>query len=156
MTDRKRDRRTWVLGFSRVALAAGFLSAVADRLGMWGPVGAEGVVWGNFEQFVAYVVVLNPWAPPSLAWAIGVFVTVLEVVLAALLLVGWRLRESALVSGVLLVLFGLAMAVFTGLKGPLDYSVFAASAAALLLYECLGATSAERKSRMSDSGALGD
>lgn len=68
----------------------------------------------------------------------------------------WKCPVSALVSGVLLVLFGLAMAVFTGMKGPLDYSVFAASAAALLLYECLGATSAERKSRMSDSGTLGD
>ena len=30
----------------RVALAVAFLSAVADRLGLWGPAGTGGVEWG--------------------------------------------------------------------------------------------------------------
>ena len=35
----------------RVALAATFLSAVADRFGLWGPPGTPGVAWGSIEQY---------------------------------------------------------------------------------------------------------
>ena len=59
--------------FARLALAIGFLSAVADRLGLWTPLlGSENVVWGNMESFTAYTGVLLPWIPkfliPLLAW----------------------------------------------------------------------------------------
>ena len=46
---------------------------------------------------------------------------------------GVWLRWVALGSALLLVLFGTAMAISFGLKSPLDYSVFSASAAAVLL-----------------------
>lgn len=47
--------------FARLALAIGFLSAVADRLGLWTPLlGSENVVWGNMESFTAYTGVLLP------------------------------------------------------------------------------------------------
>ena len=36
----------------RMALAAGFLSAVADRLGLWGPIGTPGVSLGGFARFL--------------------------------------------------------------------------------------------------------
>ena len=50
--------------FARLALAIGFLSAVADRLGLWTPLlGSENVVWGNMESFTAYTGVLLPWIP---------------------------------------------------------------------------------------------
>jgi len=32
--------------FARIALGASFLSAVADRFGLWGPYGAKNVSWG--------------------------------------------------------------------------------------------------------------
>ena len=35
----------------RIALAVAFLSAVADRFGMWGPPGSKGVAWGNIENY---------------------------------------------------------------------------------------------------------
>ena len=38
----------------RMALAAGFLSAVADRFGLWGPIGTPGVSWGGFAKFLDY------------------------------------------------------------------------------------------------------
>jgi len=44
----------------------------------------------------------------------------------------WRVWV-ALGSAVLLILFGTAMAVSFGIKSPLDYSVFSASSAALLV-----------------------
>ena len=38
--------------FARFALGASFLSAVADRFGLWGPYGAKNVAWGDLAHFV--------------------------------------------------------------------------------------------------------
>jgi len=119
--------------FARIALAAAFLSAVADRLGQWGQYGMPGVAWGNFARFTAYTRKLTWMMPessaPMLAWA----ATVAEVVLALGLLAGWHTRLMAALSGVLLLIFALAMTAALGIKAPLDSSVFSASAAAFLL-----------------------
>jgi hypothetical protein len=40
--------------FARFALGACFLSAGADRFGLWGPYGAKNVSWGGFARFVEY------------------------------------------------------------------------------------------------------
>lgn len=119
--------------FIRLALAAGFLSAVADRLGLWGSPGAPNVAWGDWTSFVDYVARLNWFVPraavPALAWA----ATAAEVLVAVGLLIGWRLPWVALAAGLLLLSFALTMAMATGIKSPLDASVFAASAGAFLL-----------------------
>jgi uncharacterized membrane protein YphA (DoxX/SURF4 family) len=119
--------------FLRITLAAGFLSAVADRFGLWGPPGEPGVAWGAWDPFVAYVAVLNGYLPaaaiPGVAWV----ATLAEIGVALGLVVGWQLRWFALVAGLLLLSFGVAMTLATGIKGPLDYSVFGVAAGALLL-----------------------
>ncbi|HEV3410293.1 MAG TPA: hypothetical protein VG095_08355, partial [Chthoniobacterales bacterium] len=51
--------------FVRIALASAFLSAVADRFGLWGAPGAAGVSWGDLEKFNAYVAQLN-WSVPAM------------------------------------------------------------------------------------------
>lgn len=66
---------------------------------------------------------------PAVAWA----ATIAETLLGLALIAGVRPRETAWASAVLLFLFGTAMAISFGPKEPLDYSVFSASAAALLL-----------------------
>ena len=119
--------------FARVALAVGFLSAVADRFGIWGPPGGAGVAWGDFTSFTDYAATINPWAPPLLMPAIAWIATLAEIALAVLLIVGYRTRWAALGSGVLLLLFALGMTAGTGIKSALDASVFAASAAGFLL-----------------------
>ena len=119
--------------FLRLALAASFLSAVSDRFGLWGPPGAPGVAWGTFAVFEAYTGRLNWFLPASVIPALAWLVTGLETTLALLLIAGIATRQAALMSGVLLLLFALAMTVATGVKGPLDYSVFSASAGAFLL-----------------------
>jgi putative oxidoreductase len=53
--------------------------------------------------------------------------------LGVLLILGVWPRWVALGSAVLLALFGIAMAISFGIKSPLDYSVFSASAGAVLL-----------------------
>ena len=56
-----------------------------------------------------------------------------ETSLGVALIAGLRLRWVALASAALLAVFGAAMAISFGPKSPLDYSVFSASAGALLL-----------------------
>lgn len=119
----------WAPWYARAALAAAFLSGIASRFGWWG----EGVGYGNFTNFMHYTAEVNSFMPastiPFLAWS----ATVAELVLGVGLILGIRLRWVALGSAVLLALFGIAMAISFGLKEPLDYSVFSASAAAVLL-----------------------
>jgi uncharacterized membrane protein YphA (DoxX/SURF4 family) len=123
------DWERWAARYARVALAAAFLSAVAGRFGLW----HGHVDWNAFGRFVARTGDLNAFAPafavPILAWA----ATVAETTLAATLILGLQLRWVALASAVLLAWFGTAMVFADGPKAPLDYSVFSASAAALLL-----------------------
>lgn len=119
--------------YLRLALGIGFLSAVADRFGLWGAPGAKGVAWGNFENFLAYTAKLNPFLPASLVPAAGYAATGAEIILGAALIIGFRLREASFLSGLLLAAFAFGMILGIGIKAPLDYSVLAASAGAFLL-----------------------
>jgi uncharacterized membrane protein YphA (DoxX/SURF4 family) len=117
--------------FARWALGAAFLSGIASRFGWWG----AGVGYGSFRNFERYTAEVNAFMPvatiPFLAWA----ATVAELTLGILLVLGvWR-RPVALASAALLALFALAMTASLGIKEPLDYSVFGACAAALLVAE---------------------
>ena len=113
--------------FLRLALSIGFLSAVTDRFGWWP---AEVSAWGNFDSFLAYTASLVPWAPSSIIPFLSWFVTILEAILGLFLLIGFKTKLTAQLSGVLILIFGLSMTFTSGLKGPLDYSVFSAAAAA--------------------------
>jgi thiosulfate dehydrogenase [quinone] large subunit len=116
--------------FLRIALSAGFLSVVADRFGLWSPGNS---VWGNWENFVQYTAVLNPWLPEILVSPAAISATVAEIVLPLFLLLGFKTELFARLSGYLLFVFALAMTFSTGVKGALDYSIFSASAAAFAL-----------------------
>src|SRR5436305_11754419 len=120
----------WLL---RVALAFSFLSAVADRFGLWGPFGVAGVGWGDFERFTAYTARLLWFLPPSLVSPAAILATAAEVIVAGGLLVGWRLHWWAFAAAALLLSFALAMTCALGGKAPTDYSVWTAAAAAFLL-----------------------
>lgn len=115
--------------YVRIALGCGFLSAVADRFGLWGRYGG----WGNFANFTRYTAQVNSFMPaftiPFLAWA----ATVAETAFGIMLIFGLWLRWVSFGSAILLAMFGATMAISLGLKKPLDYSVFSASGAALLL-----------------------
>jgi uncharacterized membrane protein YphA (DoxX/SURF4 family) len=122
--------------YARLAIAAGFLSAVADRFGLWGPAGSARVAWGNWKNFVAYTAVLNFFLPRWSAPLLAAVVTIAETTLGILLILGLWQRVTAAVSAALLCLFAVAMSVALGVKAPLDFSVFSAAAAAGLLYVC--------------------
>jgi uncharacterized membrane protein YphA (DoxX/SURF4 family) len=119
----------WVLVYARLALGAAFLSAVSSRFGLWD----RTLDLKHFPAFLQYTAEVNSFMPPTsipfLAWA----ATAAETSLGILLICGWWPRWVSLASAVLLAMFGTAMAISFGLKSPMDYSVFSASAAAALL-----------------------
>ena len=123
--------------YLRLSISIGFLSAVADRFGIWNK---EISVWGNWGNFLEYTKLINPWVPDSLISVIGVLATGAEGVLAIFLLIGFKTELFAKLSGVLLLMFALSMTFSTGIKGAFDFSVFSASAGAFalsLIRECL-------------------
>jgi uncharacterized membrane protein YphA (DoxX/SURF4 family) len=122
--------------FLRFALGFSFLSAVADRFGLWGAFGEPNVAWGTFARFVRYTGKLNWYLPSAMVPAVAVVATVAETLVGILLLLGWQTRCTALLSGVLLLLFAVTMAGALGIKAPLDASVFSAAGGAFLLASC--------------------
>ena len=93
-------------------------------------------VGGNFQNFERYTARVDAFMPastvPFLAWA----ATFAEFSRGIALIVGVWTRWIAFGSPALLAIFGTCMPISMGIKEPLDYSVFSASAAALLLALC--------------------
>ncbi|HEX7678806.1 MAG TPA: hypothetical protein VF713_11825 [Thermoanaerobaculia bacterium] len=116
--------------YARIALGSAFLSAVAARFGLWGDRGPH-----PFAQFIRYTGEVNSFLPSVTYPFIAVAATIAETTLGLALIAGFRLRWTSLAGAGLLAIFGIAMAISGGIKSPLDYSVFSASAAALLLHE---------------------
>ncbi len=116
--------------FLRFAIALGFLSAAADRFGMWPK---EISAWGNWDNFLGYTALINSWVPGSFIPTLGSIATIAELVFAVFLIIGFKTELVAKFSGFLILLFALSMTFSTGIKGAFDYSVFTASAAAFAL-----------------------
>ena len=133
-TEQLRGKGTEIVRlFARLALGASFLSAVADRFGLWGPHGAKNVSWGDFAHFVEYTGAVTSLLPSSSALSFAWAATVAETLCGILLIAGFKTRMASLLSGLLLLLFAMGMVTGLGIKKPLDYSVFSAAAAAFLL-----------------------
>ena len=116
--------------FLRIAISLGFLSAVADRFGMWSK---EVSVWGNWDSFLKYTELINPWFPNSMISTIGILATTAEILFAICLIIGFKTELFAKLSGFLLLIFALSMTFSTGIKGAFDFSVFTASSGAFAL-----------------------
>jgi uncharacterized membrane protein YphA (DoxX/SURF4 family) len=115
--------------YARIAVGSAFLSAVAGRFGLWHGT-LDRKYFSNFLDYAREVLAFMPAASvPYLAWV----ATVCETSLGVLLLVGVWPRWVSLASAGLLAMFGTSMAISEGLKSPMDYSVYSASSAAVLL-----------------------
>lgn len=123
------DWERWAARYARVAIGAAFLSAVAGRFGLW----SGRFNWDNFTRFIHRTAELNPFVPPAAVPLVAWAATIVETTLGVLLIAGIAVRAAAFGSAALLFWFAVAMALTAGLKSPLDYSVFSASAGALLL-----------------------
>jgi thiosulfate dehydrogenase [quinone] large subunit len=116
--------------FLRFAISLGFLSAVADRFGIWNK---DVSAWGNWENFLNYTQLINPWIPSSFISTIGIIATAAEILFAIFLIIGFKTELFAKLSGFLLLIFAVSMTFSTGIKGAFDFSVFTASAGAFAL-----------------------
>jgi putative oxidoreductase len=115
--------------YARSALGVAFLSAVAGRFGLWDRT-FDLKHFASFLEYAGEVLSFMPKATiPYLAWA----ATACETSLGILLILGLWSRWISLASALLLVMFGTAMAISFGIKSPMDYSVYSASGAAVLL-----------------------
>jgi len=122
----------------RIGIGVGFLSAVADRFGLWGPFGQPNVEWGDFSRFLEYTHTLNWYLPAGMIPLLGGIATGAEILFGLLILVGWHTRVAALLSGLLLLTFGVAMTLALGIKAPLNFAVLTGVGGALLLANCEG------------------
>jgi len=117
----------------RLSLGAGLLSAVADRLGIWGSFGQRSVVWGNFSNFLNYMRQLCPWCPEAFVASLGWGVTIAEGLIGIFLILGVWLKPVAYCCSALTLVFAISMMLILGIHAPLNYSVFVSSFAAALL-----------------------
>ena len=122
---RRASLERFAIRYARVALGVAFLSAVASRLGLWGDY--------DFAAFEEYTAEVNSFMPAFTIPFLARAATVLELSLGIALITGLGLRWVAGGAALLLLLFGTAMAISFGVQSPLDYSVFSASAGALLV-----------------------
>lgn len=128
--------------YARAALGAAFLSAVAGRFGLWhGTFDTK-----YFHEFLEYAGQVLSFAPKAAVPWLASAATLCETALGVLLIAGLWPRRVAVASAILLAVFGTSMAISFGLKSPLDYSVFSASSAALLL--ALDASRREREGQI--------
>lgn len=127
----KNNMTNYLTVFLRLALAASYLSSVTGRFGFWG----ADVGWGNYSAFLEYTAKCVPFLTDSWIPVVGRIVDVAEIGIAILLIVGFRIREAAFLSGVLLFLFALGMSIGAGIGviSMLDHSVATACAASFLL-----------------------
>lgn len=122
-----------IQAFARLAVGIGFLSPVFDRFGLWGPHGAANVSWGDFAHFTMYTAQVNSFMPSGLAPTLAIIATIFESLFGVALVLGLFTRAAAIGSACLLAIFAFSMTISFGIKAPLNYSVFAACAAALML-----------------------
>lgn len=117
----------------RLALGAGFLLPVMDRLGWMGTLGTTGVAWGDWKHFVDYTNTLIPFANKPTANIMALGATITEVIFGIFLIIGLKIKEVALGAALLTLSFGLCMAIFVRIGAPFAYPVFVFTGAGLVL-----------------------
>ncbi|PXX56597.1 hypothetical protein DFR70_119149 [Nocardia tenerifensis] len=107
----------------RAVLGLLLLGSVADRFGLLGAPGDDGVSWGSFAAFIDYTRTLLPTFVSRLTGGIALAATVVEFVLGAALLIGVRPRVVAAATAGLLATFTLAMWASLGFAAMSAYAV---------------------------------
>jgi uncharacterized membrane protein YphA (DoxX/SURF4 family) len=117
----------------RCALGITFLTPVCDRLGILGKPGTGNIEWGNWENFISYTATLMPVFNRPLVNIMGGIATVTELLIGIFLIVGLKTRYAAVGASLITFTFIVFMTLSVGVQKPINYGVFTASAAGLLL-----------------------
>jgi uncharacterized membrane protein YphA (DoxX/SURF4 family) len=119
--------------FLRLALGAGFIYPVMDRLGWLGAPDSGKAVWGNWDHFVAYTHTLLPFLNTKSSGIMAFLATISEAVFGISLIAGFKTRIVAIGSSLLTFIFAICMTFFISPDAALKYPVFVFCAAGLLL-----------------------
>ena len=117
----------------RLAIGITFLTPVLDRLGILGRAGTGNIEWGNWENFINYTTTLMPYFDRPMVNVMGLIATIAETAIAVGLIIGFKTKYVALGSCILTLTFIIFMATSVGIQKPINFGVFTASAASLLL-----------------------
>jgi putative oxidoreductase len=117
----------------RLAIGLTFLTPVLDRLGILGQPGTGNIEWGNWSNFIDYTTTLMPYLDRPMVNIMGLVATIAEATIAVLLIIGFKTRYAAIASCLLTATFILFMCTSVGIQKPINFGVFTASTASLLL-----------------------
>lgn len=117
----------------RCALGITFLTPVLDRLGILGQPGVGNIEWGNWENFINYTTTLMPIFDRPVVNILGGIATVSELLISIFLIIGLKTKYAALGASLITLTFIIFMTLSVGIQKPINYGVFTASAAGLLL-----------------------
>lgn len=120
----------------RLALAVTFLATIADKMGYWGKPGTNSVIWGNWDNYTDAVSRLLFFLPAGFSGKLAIAFTLLEIIVALMLLFGLKVRWAAIGTAVYTLLLAVLITLSLGLKELLNQSVLVTAAAALLLACC--------------------
>ncbi|WP_433712617.1 hypothetical protein ACQP2U_41515 [Nocardia sp. CA-084685] len=117
----------------RILLGALFAGSVADRFGLLGAPGADGVSWGDYSAFTEYTRTLTPqildWSVPALA----AIATGTETLLAIGLIFGVAAKLTARAATAVLIVFAAAMWTSVGFDEMCSYGVLVVASGAAIL-----------------------
>ncbi|MNU14635.1 hypothetical protein D3C71_27520 [compost metagenome] len=117
----------------RYALGITFLTPVADRLGILGQPGVGNIEWGNWSNFIDYTSTLMPIFERPVVNVLGAIATIGEFLIALGLIFGFKTKHAALGVTMITTTFIVFMALSVGIQKPINYGVFTAATAGLLL-----------------------
>jgi uncharacterized membrane protein YphA (DoxX/SURF4 family) len=117
----------------RIFIGVAFVSAIFDRLGLFGGPGTPGVSWGNFQNFISYTAQVNSFLPGRIIPLLAVVESFIEGGLGIAMLLGPAVRPASIASAALLFAFGIAMTVSLGVSSEFSFAVFVLAAGALMI-----------------------
>lgn len=120
----------WV---SAVLLGLMFGVAVADRFGLMGAPGSEGVAWGDWHSFTVYTGQLMPWAPEWLVPLAAAGATAAEIGLFVWLISGVARKWAGMAAAALLTVFLVSMTFTVGVAAVAENVVVIELGGALLI-----------------------
>lgn len=117
----------------RYALGITFLTPVADRLGILGAPGTGNIEWGNWNNFIDYTSTLMPVFDRPMVNVMGGIATVAELLVGICLIIGFKTKYAAIGASLITFTFIVFMTLSVGIQKPVNYGVFTAAAAGLVL-----------------------
>jgi putative oxidoreductase len=122
--------------FQRIALAFTILAFVADKLGYLGQPGTSGVHFGDWDFYTKQLQASLPFIPKGISEKLAMAATLLEIILALMLLFGVKVRWAAVGLGIYTLLAVILVGYAVSPIAVFNFSLLVICAASFLLACC--------------------